>query len=92
MLTGPSSATVCFERAIDLARVADVGRNRETTDFLRRGRRCLGVLLPDRHLRTEGGEAVRDAAADTGTAAGNDGDAVCQEHCRWVKGHAATLQ
>ena len=75
MMTGPSSAIVRASAASTCGAVADVGGDAERADLFGGRRAGLGVVLPDRDLCAERGEAGGDAAADPGATAGHDRDA-----------------
>ena len=78
---------VLSQRGVDRRAVAHVGGEPERAD-LGRGRRArLGVLLPDGHRGTEGGEAGGDAATDPGARAGDDGDPPVEQDVRRFDRH-----
>ena len=79
-----------LQRRIDLGAVADVGDNAQRPNAFGRGRTRLTVTLPDRYLRTERGQALRDAPSDALSPAGDDGDAPGQQDVRRIDGHPSS--
>ena len=90
MLTKPSSPVGALQRRVDLAAVADVGDNAQRPNAFGGGRTRLTVAFPDRYLRTERGQSLRDAAADALSPAGDDGDAPGQQDVRRIDGHRSS--